>query len=78
MSGFLEQIERRQQRMQENMKQAAAGSSKDVRAKTVGVKVPPHLYAKLLRVKEKLGIKTMKATVLFVAAKGVDKVLDGK
>ena len=78
MSGFLEQIERRQQRMQENMKQAAAGDSKDVRGKTVGVKVPPHIYARLLKVKAQFELKTMKATMLFVAEKGIERVLDGK
>jgi hypothetical protein len=63
--------------MQDNMKQAQAVKEPPT-GKTIGVKFPMAAYRRIVLVKEKYGIKTIKGALLFIAEKGCDRLLDGK
>lgn len=61
---MLEQIEKKQQEQ--------IAERETPRPKTIGAKVPPDLYAKLARLKERAGLKSMKEALLLAAERGVD------
>jgi len=77
MSGLLTQIERKQEEMQQNMKQGPAVKEPQD-GKTIGVKFPMAAYRRIVLVKEKYGLKTIKAALIFIAEKGCERLLDGK
>lgn len=60
---MLEQIEKKQQEQ--------IAERETPRPKTIGAKVPPDLYAKLARLKEREGLKSMKEALLLAAQRGV-------
>jgi hypothetical protein len=72
---LLEQIERKHRQMQEDIKQAQDLQVPE-KGKTVGVKLSPQTYARLVKVKEQLGLKSIKSAMLYVAEKGIERVLE--
>lgn len=65
---MLEQIEKRQREMLEEFE-------KKQKPKTIGVPTPPDLYEKLVRLKEKEGLSSLKKAMILAACKGVDQLL---
>ena len=64
---MLEQIEK---------KQAAQMEERDTpKPKTIGVKTPPELYARLTQLKKAKGLKSLKEAMLLAAEKGCDELL---
>lgn len=78
---LLEQIERSQRKMQENLKQAQASAPPPKgsgNGKTIAIRVPDPFYKQLEAVKERFHLKSMKAALFFVAKKGIEHVMDGR
>jgi hypothetical protein len=68
MPGFLSQITAKQRKLMEDIA---------AKAKTIGIKVEPQLYAQLADAKERMGMKSMKAVAVRACVAGVRVLLEG-
>lgn len=77
LARFASTVNKTKETAMEQVQHGKRGESKkyevpeDGKGKVVGVLVPAHLYARLVRLQQKLGVKTLKETVLRALEAGV-------